>query len=373
MPTPDASPGYFDATVDEALKRQPDLAWVRPGLARFGWGVAGRHDPGTGPDRFARARSFSETLGDAVAFAAFTFDEDSPGSVVIAPETVLTIEGGYSMTSGGPLPPPAQLSRIPEMVDQFEEPGIWLGDVELAMRAIDSGDVDKVVLSRHLDLVFASDVPVPTILARLVAEQSESHSFRVGDFVGSSPELLVGLADGSVRSLSLAGSAAAGGDVPAELGTEKMATEHDLAADSVEDALAPLCTDLDRKPRQITTYGEIAHLATSFAGQVRPGTTVLDVVAELHPTAAVAGNPTKKAVELIREIETHDRGLYAGPVGWLDSRGNGEFAIALRCGEAQGRRLRLYAGAGLVAGSDPAAELEETTLKLRPMLSAITR
>jgi menaquinone-specific isochorismate synthase len=150
-----------------------------------------------------------------------------------------------------------------------------------------------------------------------------------------------------------------------------MAMEHNLAADSVEDALAPFCTSLAREPTTVKSYADIAHLATAFAGEARPGTHVTDLVAALHPTAAVAGTPTKAAVELIREIEAHGRGRYAGPVGWLDAQGDGEFAIALRCGVATGRELVLYTGVGLVEGSDPTVEYEETRIKLRPMLRAL--
>jgi menaquinone-specific isochorismate synthase len=121
----------------------------------------------------------------------------------------------------------------------------------------------------------------------------------------------------------------------------------------------------------VETFADIHHLATAFEGEAIVGTHVTDLVAALHPTAAVAGTPTKTAVELIREIEGHARGRYAGPVGWLDSQGDGEFAIALRCGEIQGQQVTLYTGVGLVDGSDPVAELEETRIKLLPMFRAL--
>ena len=116
---------------------------------------------------------------------------------------------------------------------------------------------------------------------------------------------------------------------------------------------------------------DIQHLSTVFEGDVRPGTTVTDLLAALHPTAAVAGTPTKTAVELIRELEGHERGRYAGPVGWFDREGDGEFAIALRCGEIDGAGATLYTGAGIVEGSDAAMEFAETEIKLRPMLGAL--
>jgi menaquinone-specific isochorismate synthase len=133
----------------------------------------------------------------------------------------------------------------------------------------------------------------------------------------------------------------------------------------------PYSPDLNRSPSRIATYGDIRHLSTAFEGEVHPGTRITDLLSALHPTAAVAGTPTKSALELIRELETHDRGRYAGPVGWLDPGGEGEFAIALRCGILEGRTASLYTGAGLVEGSEAGIELEETQIKLRPMLGAL--
>jgi isochorismate synthase EntC len=121
----------------------------------------------------------------------------------------------------------------------------------------------------------------------------------------------------------------------------------------------------------VVTYGDIQHLSTTFEGDTHPGTELPDLLSALHPTAAVAGTPTKTALELIRELERHDRGRYAGPVGWLDQSGDGEFAIALRCGTIQGNQATLYTGAGIVEGSDPTLEFEETRIKLRPMLGAL--
>jgi menaquinone-specific isochorismate synthase len=139
----------------------------------------------------------------------------------------------------------------------------------------------------------------------------------------------------------------------------------------VDDALAPFCTRLDRSGSIVATYGDIQHLSTTFEGVTLPGTELPDLLSALHPTAAVAGTPTKSALELIRELEGHDRGRYAGPVGWLDRSGDGEFAIALRCGMIDVDTATLYTGAGIVEGSDPRLEFEETRLKLRPMLGAL--
>jgi menaquinone-specific isochorismate synthase len=210
------------------------------------------------------------------------------------------------------------------------------------------------------------------VLGNLVRGEPDSHTFLVDRFVGSSPELLISLHQGIARSISLAGSA----DLENRAGlrsfdSEKMLREHALAADSVQDALAPFCVDLGRSPSRIATYGDIRHLSTTFEGGAHPGTRITDLLSALHPTAAVAGTPTKSAIELIRDLEKHERGRYAGPVGWLEPSGDGEFAIALRCGIIDGSRATLYTGAGLVEGSDPGLEFEETQIKLGPMLGAL--
>ncbi|MGH8913597.1 MAG: isochorismate synthase, partial [Acidimicrobiia bacterium] len=215
-----------------------------------------------------------------------------------------------------------------------------------------------------------SEISPSLVLSRLASVEQLSHTFLVDGFVGSSPELLVSLHQGKARSTSLAGSADQGSGAQL-LDSKKMAREHGLAADSVEEALGPFCLRLERSPTRIATYGDIRHLSTSFAGETHSGTMVTDLLSSLHPTAAVAGTPTKSALELIRELEDHDRGRYAGPVGWLDRSGEGEFAIALRCGLIEGRFATLHSGAGIVDGSDPALELEETQIKLRPMLRAL--
>lgn len=243
--------------------------------------------------------------------------------------------------------------------------------MDLALHAISLGEVEKVVLSRTVAVTFEGDVPIHRVAEELVDSQGMSHTFLIDGLVGSSPELLVSKHGSSVGSVSLAGSAdRTDPSASISLNSQKMAVEHSLAADSVEEALLPFCNSLERQPSRVETFADIHHLATAFTGEAVIGTYVTDLVAALHPTAAVAGTPTKAAIELIREIEAHGRGRYAGPVGWLDAAGDGEFAIALRCGEIRGDRATLYTGVGLVDGSDREAELEETRIKLRPMLRA---
>lgn len=365
----------FESGVLDALSRTPDSAWIRRDMALFGWGVSSRIDAGTGADRFDRAMRRLMSTAAPLAIASFTFDENDPGSVVIIPEALLQVDrdgARFLIGDADYLPLPAAPAELPDgHIGEGDLTG-WTALVEEALQAIRVREVEKVVLSRRLSASFDDPVPTHLVLSNLARNEPGSHTFLVEGFVGSSPELLVSLASGKVRSISLAGSADQGD--PASAGsfdTEKMTHEHALAADSVDHALTPFCARLERSERRVATYGDIQHLSTTFEGEAHPGTTVSDLVSALHPTAAVAGTPTKTAVELIRELEGHKRGRYAGPVGWFNRWGDGEFAIALRCGMIDEGTATLYTGAGIVDGSDAAMEFEETQIKLRPMLSAL--
>jgi menaquinone-specific isochorismate synthase len=369
------SEGY-SSRLNDALLRAPDSAWIRRDMALVGWGESTRIDPGAGADRYDRAMRRLRSTSAPLGLASFTFDENDTGSIVVVPEVLMRIDGDggsrFLIGSRDDLPPPRAASPLPPGVLGESIPDTWVSLVDEALDAILGREVEKVVLSRRLAARFVADIPVDLVLANLVGSEPGSHTFLVDGFVGSSPELLVSLTGDRVRSISLAGSADLGDpDGPNSFDTAKMAHEHTLAADSVDDALAPFCTRLDRSGSIVATYGDIQHLSTTFEGVILPGTELPDLLSALHPTAAVAGTPTKTALELIRELEDHDRGRYAGPVGWLDRSGDGEFAIALRCGMIEGDTATLYTGAGIVEGSDPRLEFEETRLKLRPMLGAL--
>jgi menaquinone-specific isochorismate synthase len=365
----------FAMNLGDALKRAPDSAWIREDLALLGWGESVRIDPGTGADRYDRALRLLRSSGAPLALASFTFDENTSGSTAVVPEVLLRIDPGgatFLIGASGDLPAAHPTTDLPggHLVESGQAE--WVAGVEKALQAIRVREVEKVVLSRRLIVDLDDRIPVHLVLANLAAGEPGSHTFLIDRFMGSSPELLISLRKGVARSISLAGSA----DLQDRLGlrsfdSEKMLREHALAADSVEDALGPFCPNLRRSPSEIATYSEIRHLSTVFEGGTHTGTRIADLLSALHPTAAVAGTPTKSALELIRELEKHDRGRYAGPVGWFDPAGEGEFAIALRCGVIDERRATLYTGAGLVDGSDPAVEFEETQIKLRPMLNAL--
>jgi len=217
------------------------------------------------------------------------------------------------------------------------------------------------------------------LLGRLAAAYPECWTFQVDDMVGATPELLVRRTSDVVLSRVLAGTVKRRGNegedaslAKALLGSDKDLEEHEYAVRSVARALAHHCTDL-RVPAQPTVLrlSNVQHLATDISGRLADGASALALAASLHPTAAVCGSPTERAFAVIRELEGMDRGRYAGPVGWFDSRGDGEFGIALRCAEVRPGSLRLFAGCGIVTGSDPEAELAESRAKFVPIRAAL--
>ena len=330
------------------------LLWAYQGRTLVGGGDIRKIDPGVGPERYRRALEALRQSEAGVAFASFTFDPDEPGSVVMVPSEV-SARGDDATES------------VPRgHVDSDGKP-LWESGITGALDALKAGQVEKVVLTRQVTLQFDEAVPAKTVAQSLMSSQPRCYVFVVDDLVGASPELLASLTNGQVSSLVLAGT----GPDRESLQSEKMDLEHVLAASSVQDGIAGHVTAMGSPTRTVLEFGDLVHLATRFEGNAVNGSSVLDVVASLHPTASVAGTPTEKAIELIRELEPTVRGRYAGPVGWFNTEGEGEFAIALRCGFIDGNRVTLFAGGGLVEGSDPVSEFAETELKLRPMLAAL--
>lgn len=253
-----------------------------------------------------------------------------------------------------------------------------------AVAAIAAGELRKVVLARTVEVDAARKLDPRRLVHRLRAVDPAAYSFIVptdrGEMVGASPELLVSRSGDVVRSNPLAGSAPRSGDPEEDRangealrGSAKNREEHAIVVEAVAETLAPFCDELRWDPQPVLlATPNIWHLSTRFEGRLRdPAPSVLELVAALHPTPAVVGAPTSAALDLIRELEPFSRGRYAGPVGWMDASGDGEWAIALRCAELTGERAVLYAGAGIVAASDPASEVDETERKFRAFLDAL--
>ncbi|HWB88585.1 MAG TPA: isochorismate synthase [Acidimicrobiia bacterium] len=311
-------------------------------------------DPGEGPGRYASAFEQLRRTGRALAFASFTFDVDEPGSVVIAPSRV----------SSDPAEPVRPRGRVDVLDDGVDA---WRDGYERAMKAIHGDHVSKVVLARQVKVAVDGELDAASLVARLAAANPGCYCFAVAGLVGASPELLVRARQGRISTLALAGTATD----PEQLESVKISEEHKHVTESVAGALERHLAGIDVTEQIIVTHGRMSHVGTRIEGPARPGSTVVDILADLHPTAAVAGAPRDEAISLIRDLEPASRGRYAGPVGWLDSNGEGVFALALRCGQVEDGAVTLFAGGGLVAGSEEEAELEETELKLAPMIEAL--
>ena len=370
------------------------LAWLSEALTLVGVGRCVVIDPGTGPDRFRRgAEEVASVLKGAqisdevdlpgsgpVVFGSWTFDEESPGSRLVIPSNVYGFGEGLAWRTTVAFdsePPETPAER------HLERPGLdpqgWMHAVEQAVNAISAGALEKVVLARKVEVEAAEEIHQGELARRLFEAYPGCFVFCFEDLVGASPELLVRRLEDVVDSVPLAGSTRRGTS-PAEdleLGRQLQAShknlaEHALAVETVMNKLAPFCSELVREPEpSLLLLANLQHLSTKVQGRLAGSPNALVLAGALHPTAAVCGVPQDRALEMIRELEHFDRGRYSGPVGWMDSSGDGEWAIALRCALITGARAELYAGAGIVAESDPVDELEETTLKLLAVLDTL--
>jgi menaquinone-specific isochorismate synthase len=335
--------------------------------------------PGTGP----------------VAFGSISYSAESPsGATLVVPEVVVGRRGDRAwvttLAAGPHLPtaPDVKAFRMPSgprdvaFADGALDSAQWGSVVAVAVRRITAGDLDKVVLARDLVADAGEAVDARALLRRLADRYENTWVFSVDGLVGATPELLVRLERGLVTSRVLAGTIRRTGDDDHDLAlagslarSSKDLEEHEYAVRSVAEALRPHCSSMNVPETPFVLHlPNVMHLATDVTGVLRDGTTSLDLAASLHPTAAVCGTPTPVADALIAELEGMDRGRYAGPVGWLDARGVGEWGIALRCAAFdpdRASRLRLFAGCGIVAGSDPEAEIAESDAKLVPMRDAL--
>jgi len=333
--------------------------------------VVGRADDGT---------RWVTTIGPAAA------PEDGPPDAVVA-----ELSGGRSAGGTGGRRRPHGIWSAPGSspqrftVEATMAPEDWCTLVERTTKMLagpPAGDLAKVVLAR--EVVVGTDRPLDrsAVLQRLRSAYPGCHLLSVDGLVGASPELLVSRSGDTVRSHPLAGTAPRGGDPATDqrlaaslLASGKDREEHQITIDMVHDTLVGWCSYLDYEAEpSILAVANVQHLATLVEGRLsRPAPSVLELVAALHPTPAVAGSPRAPAVDWIVAHEGFDRGRYAGTVGWADGAGNGTWAVAVRCAEITGTSARVFAGNGIVADSDAVAELAETQAKLQALLSAIVR
>ena len=377
-----------------------------------------------------RSGDVAEAGTGAVALGALAFARDAPGALVV-PRVVIgrrdgeawitTIAGpgdGPSATrlagkmaadalSGftDPRPAPSQFTLTSVM-----EHDAWGKLVTDAVARIEDGALGKVVLARQVHVTANRPFVTSDVLSRLLALYPTCMVFRIDGFLGASPELLIERRGAHVASHPLAGTIGRSGDLATDealiaglLASPKERREHAYVIEGLRRTLGPVCASLDApgKPT-VLELRNVSHLATRLSGVLsatadgpaepsgslggrpvpsgdepaHPGLRVpsaLQLVARVHPTPAVGGTPTDEAVAYIGEVEGFDRGRYAGPVGWMDARGDGSWAIALRSADVDGDHASMYAGAGMVAGSRPRTELAETQLKLQALLAALVR
>ena len=369
----------------------------------------------------------------AVALGALPFVRDAPG-VLVVPRVVIGRRDGEAWFTtitrvgdrlaaarladrmvadaiGGftdPRPAPSQFTLTPVM-----DHNAWEKLVAGAAARINGGRLGKVVLARQVDVTANRPFVTSDVLSRLLALYPTCMVFRVDGFLGASPELLIERRGTHLASHPLAGTIGRSGDLATDealiaglLASPKERREHAYVIEGLRRTLGPLCEILDvpAKPT-VLELRNVSHLATRLTGVLaavpaRPGGSLpdpshgagrsdpsgdgpahpglrvpsaLQLVAQVHPTPAVGGTPTDEAVAYIGEVEGFDRGRYAGPVGWMDARGDGSWAIGLRSAQVDGDHASMYAGVGVVAGSRPGAELEETQLKLQALLAALVR
>ena len=397
--------GEHPALLDIAIPELADstiTSWVRGGDGLVGFGVFKRHVV-TGANRFAEARAWWRNEINSMAihnnvhgtgtgpilFTSFAFDP-AEESVLVIPEVVIGQRNGKSwITWIGARPQPALHSaNIASNSLTLNWSGsngdVWQDRVARCVSKIKTGGLEKVVLARFTTATSDSKIETRNLLRHLQQEYPSTWVFANTGLVGATPELLVRLSKSLVTSRVLAGTIRKTGDDERDLAlagslarSSKDLEEHEYAVRSVADALSPLCTSMNVPESPFVLHlANVMHLATDVTGVLSDNAApsdIFDLVSRLHLSAAVCGTPTDLAKRTIDEIEGISRGRYAGPIGWIDALGDGELGIALRCGQIgkDEKSIRIYAGCGIVAGSDPEREYAESQAKLLPMKNAL--
>ncbi|WP_030606810.1 isochorismate synthase DhbC [Streptomyces sclerotialus] len=389
-PAPGAvvTPGSATALLDE-YRPGTDRFLATPHRTLLGRGTAAEvpHDARPLPDRVRDVLDTRRRTGDAAPVVV--------GSVPFAAEAPPALAVPHAVRWAPPLredplvvlPAPAADDEQDQwQVRPVPEPEQYGAAVAAAVERMRAGEFDKVVLARTLELTSARELDLPAMLRRLAQRDPAGYTFAVPSgpartLIGASPELLVARRGGRLVANPLAGSAPRSTDLAEDvrraaalLDSPKDLHEHAVVVEAVREALAPFCRYLDvpARPTLVRTAA-MWHLSTTVTGELAdPGrTTALHLASALHPTPAVCGTPTDVAREVIAESEPFDRGPYTGMVGWQDADGDGEWVVTIRCAEAEGRALRLFAGAGVVAASSPEAETAETGAKFGTFLNAV--
>jgi len=379
-------------------------AWVRSGDGLVGFGEYKKFEV-KGENRFKEAKTWWEERVSEfkiqnnvhgsgtgpILFSSFSFDPNEI-SVLVIPEILIGQKNGKSwITWIGNVKQPnlEKINTAPVSGEiKWQEGSIseqaWQSQVSSAINAIKSNKLEKVVLARDITATSKTEIGVRSLLQRLEIEYPSTWIFLVDGLIGATPELLVRLSKSLVTSRVLAGTIRKTGNEDRDLTlaaslakSSKDLEEHEYAVRSVADALAPFCSSTNVPEAPFVLHlSNVMHLATDVTGVLNDSAKQSDIftlIAQLHPSAAVCGTPAVEAKKLIVELEQMNRQRYAGPVGWIDANNDGEIAIALRCGQLSNDRnsIRIFAGCGIVAGSDPATEFAESQAKLMPMRTAL--
>ena len=379
-------------------------AWVRSGDGLVGFGEYKKFEV-KGKDRFKEAKTWWEERVSEfkiqnnvhgsgtgpILFSSFSFDPNER-SVLVIPEIVIGQKNGKSWITwigDNKQPDLEKINTAPISGEiTWQEGSIseqaWQSQVSSAINAIKSNKLEKVVLARDVTATSKTEISIRSLLQRLEIEYPSTWIFLVDGLIGATPELLVRLSKSLVTSRVLAGTIRKSGNEDRDLTlaaslakSSKDLEEHEYAVRSVADALAPFCSSTNVPEAPFVLHlSNVMHLATDVTGVLNDSAKQSDIftlIAQLHPSAAVCGTPALEANKLINELEQMNRQRYAGPVGWIDTNNDGEIAIALRCGQLSNdkKSIRIFAGCGIVAGSDPATEFAESQAKLMPMRTAL--
>ncbi len=407
----------------DGLRSRADVVWERPdvGLALYGFGTAARlhglRSSSLGEARpllgeLMRSAAIGE-VGHAARPRAFGGGRFAPWGTEVDPRweafggweftvpSLLVAMNGDTVTASLTLrqpEPPAERDvacEVERLLERHEpaplanldpvpapDPAVWKAKVADGIREIREGRYQKVVLARSIDLA-TPNLDRARLLGALADRYPGCFIYHYARgphaWVGASPELLARVEGGRVRAVCLAGSRPRGQDAATDdalrdelLSSAKEREEHELVRAAIANGIEPFCTAVEHPSTPtVVRMANIQHLKTPFEGTLRPGATLLDIAASLHPTPAVGGSPRPEALEAIDRLEGMDRGWYAGPIGWMDFAGEGEFAVGLRSGLLSPGSARIYAGAGIVAGSNPENEYAETETKLRPLRESL--
>ena len=324
------------------------------------------------------------SAGSINAFVAITFGPQSQfESVLIVPETMLIIRSdktwiaSFNQDAQWPEASPAVSQKLNFRQGEQTQEG-FISTVEKALSQIDDGEISKVVLARDLVSDKPAGFDIRDAIGRLRRRFPSCWVYSIDGNFGASPELLLRSSNREFSARVLAGTAGRGTDPDVDRAiadglshSAKNLHEHNFAVDSIVRAITPFVetVEADQTPFSLQ-LPDVWHLATDVHAKLNSDSSILEVASALHPTAAVAGTPRLQAQNLISKLEPFDRGVYAGPVGWVGSNGSGELAIALRGGRIEQNQIRAFAGCGIVSGSEAEAELSETKLKFKAVRSA---